>query len=135
MDGRTADQRRGALLDGLLAESLVAERLGALGWTIVARNWSGGGGELDIVAVQDARLRFVEVKARSDADARSLDADGLDAIGPYKRARLVRAAEAFLLEWGRPVDEVAFLVALVRLPGDGARAAPEVEWIDNAFDA
>ena len=48
---------------GRAAEDLVAGRLAALGWAIVERNARTRFGELDIVALDDRTLVFVEVKA------------------------------------------------------------------------
>jgi putative endonuclease len=54
---------------GQLAEDLVARRLRAAGWEILARNARTRHGELDIVALDGRTLVFVEVKAgRADAD-------------------------------------------------------------------
>ena len=64
--------------------------LGA-GRFVLARNWRGGGGELDIVALHDGKLRFIEVRAWSEADR-----DGLSSLTANKQRRLHRAAEAFL---------------------------------------
>lgn len=114
-----------------MAERWVAERLEAAGWEVVARNWRGGGGELDLVAVREGRVRLVEVKARRPGD----DA-GLEAVGPAKRRRLIQAARLFLDEWPDLVVEACFTVALVHLAGDGPGRSPlRVDWIDDAFDA
>ena len=48
---------------GLRAEQLVATRLERSGWRIVARNVRLPSGELDLVALDDGTLVFVEVKA------------------------------------------------------------------------
>lgn len=94
------------------------------GWEVLARNWRGGGGELDLVVCRAGHVRIVEVKARS-AD----DPVGLDAIDARKRRKLVRAAEAFLAEEHDDlVETVAFAVAYVHDDG-------RVELIDDAFDA
>ena len=116
-----AAARRIALQAGRDAEERVAQALAAAGWDILARNWRGGGGELDIVAQQGGRLRFVEVKARAPDDP-----VGLEAIDGRKRRLLRQAAEAFLLLDHDLVDEVCFVVALVEAGG--------VTWIDDAFD-
>ncbi|MDP2306719.1 MAG: YraN family protein [Pseudomonadota bacterium] len=109
---------------GHLAEVLVAERLAARGWTIHARNWRGGGGELDVVAGHDGKLRFVEVKVRDPADIL-----GDDAVSPHKRRRLKSAAEAWLAGMaGEPV-EACFLVAYV----DATVDPWAIRWIDDAF--
>jgi Holliday junction resolvase-like predicted endonuclease len=56
---------------GLAAEALVADRLSALGWHVLARNVRVGHLELDLLAVDPgppARLVAVEVRARSRTD-------------------------------------------------------------------
>ena len=45
------------------------------GWRIVAMNWIGGGGELDIVASRWTTLLVVEVRQRADAGAAFLSVD------------------------------------------------------------
>lgn len=90
---RTDAQRSG---DG--AESLVADRLTAAGWTILARNVHVGRYELDLVAVDPGPPRTlvaVEVRWRA-ARAFGLPEETVD---HRKRAR-VRAAAYGLLERG-----------------------------------
>src|SRR3954452_20853808 len=56
---------------GLAAEALVADRLSALGWRVLARNVRVGHLELDLVAVDPGpprRLVAVEVRARRRTD-------------------------------------------------------------------
>jgi putative endonuclease len=48
---------------GRAAEDLVAQRLAASGWEIVERNARTRFGELDIIALEDRTLVFIEVKA------------------------------------------------------------------------
>jgi putative endonuclease len=120
-----ARRRREALFLGARAETLVAERLAAGGVEILARNWRGGGGELDLVVLRDGRLRFVEVKARHDDDL-----DPLEQVGAEKRRRLVGAARAWLQAHRPEIDEVCFLVAVVDL----AAEPWSVSWVDDAFD-
>lgn len=103
----------------------MAEHLAADGWRIVARNWHGGGGELDLVIERAGALRIVEVRARATDEV-----PVLETIGRGKQRRLRRAAEAWLQGWPNPFHEVAFLVAVVDLG--------VVPWtitlIDDAFD-
>lgn len=102
---------------------------------MVARNWRGAGGELDIVVEHRGRLRVVEVKARAPDDP-----VGLESIGRFKQHILSRAARLFLEEWPDLVDEISFTVALVHLPPGGSPAEADaasirIDWVDNAFDS
>ncbi|HCH62670.1 MAG: YraN family protein [Deltaproteobacteria bacterium] len=80
---------------GIEAEALVAEQLGAKGWTVLARNWRGGGGELDLVVRSGVVVRFVEVKQRVHADA--------DPVSPAQVRRLRSAARAWMV--AQPVED------------------------------
>jgi putative endonuclease len=120
-----ADSRRDALARGAEAEGLVAAELALHGWRVLARNWHGGGAEVDLIVERDGALRFVEVKARL-AD----DPSGLEAITADKQRRLVRAAEAWLAG-AADVREAAFVVAVVTMHADGRWA---IELLDDAFD-
>ena len=103
----------------------MASELRREGWSILAQNWSGGGGELDVVVRRGDVLRFVEVKARSDASL-----DPLEQITASKVGRLRKAAEAWLVDRDHDIAEVAFLVAIVDL----ASEPWSVDWVDDAFD-
>ena len=116
--------RKEALERGARAEVLVAERLVGRGWTLLASNWRGGGGELDLVVAHDGKLRFVEVKVRDPADSL-----GDDAVSPHKRRRLRAAAETWLAGCAETPLEACFLVAYV----DTAATPWAVRWIDDAF--
>ena len=105
---------------GAAAETFVCGVLRETGWQILARNWKGGGAELDIVALCDGVLRIVEVKARTGSDP-------LQAITPGKQRRLIRAADAFLAVTDAPWQEVSFSIAMVE---DG-----QLSWLHDAFDA
>ena len=103
-------------------ETLVERSLIADGWMILARNWSGGGGELDVIAKREGEVRFVEVKARDLEDPL---AD--EAVSSSKRTRLRRAARLWLEQsgWDGPA---AFLVAVID------RDDESIRWMDDAFD-
>ena len=106
---------------GVEGEARVAQALIAEGWSVLSRNWRGGGGELDIVAVRQGSLRFVEVKTRSHDDP-----VGIECVGRSKQAKLSRAARAWLAKSDSPFDNVAFMVVLVEPTG--------LTWYDDAFD-
>jgi putative endonuclease len=54
---------------GRRAEELVAARLAAAGWEVLERNARTRYGELDVVALDDRTLVFVEVKAGRQGSA------------------------------------------------------------------
>jgi Holliday junction resolvase-like predicted endonuclease len=94
---RTARQRAGDA-----AETLVAERLAALGWQILARNVHAGRSELDIVAVDPgppSRLVIVEVRWRSSREF-GLPEETVD----YHKRGLLRRGVARLLAAGSLPD-------------------------------
>jgi len=115
-------ERLAAAVRGKAAEDLVSQRLCAGGFEVIARNWRGGGGELDVVARKGSRLRFVEVKSRREGEI-----DAPSTITRSKRRRLQGAAEAFLASYSGTLREVCFALAVV----DGER----VRWLDDPFSA
>ena len=87
---------------GDAAECLVAERLAARGWRILARNVHAGRSELDIVAVDPgppARLVVVEVRWRRSREF-GLPEETFD----YRKRAHLRAGVARLLERGQLPD-------------------------------
>ena len=88
-----------------------------------------GGGEIDLIVSRANALRFVEVKARSEADVHPDDV-----LPAGKRGTLNRAAEAWMAERSEAVDEafeeVAWLLAIV----DVSVTPWVLTWIDSPFD-
>ncbi len=123
---RTTSQQAG---DGV--ERLVAERLAAEGWRVLARNVHIGRGEIDIVAVDlgpPARLVFVEVRWRRSRDF-GLPEDTFDR---RKRGRLWSAVSR-LLEAGRLPDgsplprlPIGIDLIVVEPPTHGGDGTPRV---------
>lgn len=79
---------------GALAEQLAAEYLEKNGYTIIKRNYTIRGGELDIVACERDFAVFVEVKSRKN---KRFGAAG-EAVGKAKISHMVACAERFLFE-------------------------------------
>ena len=77
---------------GAEAEEQAARWLARRGARVLARNVRRGRGELDIIALWDGVLVFVEVKQREEA------ADGLVAVHAPKRRRIEQAARLWLAE-------------------------------------
>ena len=119
---RTPRQRAGDA-----AEVQACARLEAAGCRILGRNVRYREGEIDIVADDRGTLVFVEVRMRRSD--RFGGADG--SIDVFKRRRLVRAAQHFLLQHydgGSRTPPCRFDV--ITADGDGIR-----DWIRDAFGA
>jgi len=86
----TVARRRLAWLRGRRAEGLAAWWLRLKGYRLMARNFRSGAGEIDLIASRGGILAMVEVKTRDDLSSAS------EALGARQRARIARAAEAFL---------------------------------------
>lgn len=89
---------------GRHAEELAWRALAAQGYTLVARNHHGDGGEVDIIAWDGPVLCFIEVRSRKH-DAFG---DPLETIDRRKIARIGRAARHFLSTFPRPWPPMRF---------------------------
>jgi putative endonuclease len=138
MDDRPADPRRTAAQQaGDAAETLVASRLLAAGWSILARNVHVGRHELDLVAIDPGPPRalvVVEVRWRAGRDF------GLpeETVDHRKRTRVRAAAHGLLdlgtLPDGRPVPRLPLRFDLVVVePASGGAGEPRVRHHRAAF--
>ena len=114
---------------GDAAETAALAHLRGQGLTLVQRNYrvargpTGRGGEIDLILRErDGTLVFVEVRTRRDERHGGAAAS----IGAAKRARLLFAAQHYLLRLASPPPCRFDVVAI-----DGAR----LEWLRGAFDA
>ncbi|MDE6622936.1 MAG: YraN family protein [Alistipes sp.] len=111
---------------GRAGECAAAEHLRREGYEMLARNWREGRYELDLVALRDDVLHFVEVKTRRF--------DGLTppeaAMTADKCRALRRAASAYLARSGWQ-GEVQFDLAAVDIRPDGTT---DVRFIEEAVE-
>ena len=113
---------------GAAGEARAARYLTRRGFRILDRNHRAGGVEIDLVAARGGLIVFVEVKTRRHG-AHGAPEEAVDA---RKRARLVRAAAAWLRESRARPRRVRFDVAVVEPGPDGAW---RVRVLEGAFDA
>ena len=92
--------RRRAERGGRRAERLAAWWLRLKGWRILAVRARTPVGEVDLVARRGRTLAFVEVKARSSADAAAF------ALDEWRLRRVARAAEALAPLYARTGDDI-----------------------------
>lgn len=129
-----ADARRTGAADGdrraagARYEGLACAHLERAGLTLVARNYACRYGEIDLVMRDGGVLVFVEVRYRRSGRF----GGGIDSVDAAKRAKIIRAARAFLADHPRAADATCrFDVIAI---GDDPRA-PSVDWRRNAFEA
>lgn len=84
------ERRVKAYRSGLLAETIAALLLRLKGHRIVARRYKTPVGEIDLVALKDRQLVFVEVKRRKTAEHAAWT------LPAKQRRRVVRAAQYWL---------------------------------------
>lgn len=106
------------------AEARAAKYLESRGLTIVARNFRGRYGEIDLIARDGATLVFVEVRAR----ASNAFGGAAASITASKREKLTRTALQYLAALGS-TPACRFDAVLL-----GSGNAP-IEWIRDAFGA
>lgn len=122
---RTATNRRA---DGARYEDIALAHLERAGLALVARNYTCRYGEIDLVMRDRDVVVFVEVRYRSAGRF----GDGVDSVGAAKRAKLVRAAGAFLADHPRLAAAACRFDVLAIGEGNGARS---IDWRRNAFEA
>lgn len=118
------DSRQEAERRGRRAERIAGWFLRLKGYGILARRFRGPIGEIDLVAKRRRVLAFIEVKARADGDS------GLEAVSAKSRARIARAAEAWLMRYPA--------AAALDLRFDLIVVSPGFSWprhVKNAFGA
>lgn len=107
---------------GVIGEDVATKYLVKHKYEIVERNFRCRFGEIDIIAINDGYVAFIEVKSRSD------DKFGLprEAVSTYKQQRIVGAAKYWLFRnkfTGYPVrfDVVEVLSGTVTVIKDAFR--------------
>lgn len=88
-------EARGRVGQGRKGEAAAAGLLESEGWSIIARNFRAGPGELDIVAFRDETLLFVEVKSWNSYGSMDLERS----VDRTKRMRIVETSKIFLAKY------------------------------------
>lgn len=96
------------------------------GFRILERNYRSKVGEIDIIALRDSLISFVEVKTRRSNDYGSPE----EAVNKKKRRRIIRAAKYYLISHNLyDKKDVRFdVLALTR-----KKSSFEIEYFENAF--
>lgn len=102
---------------GDIGENAAAKFLEENGYEILCRNYTGRGGEIDIVCAKQKYLCFVEVKTRTDAPQSD---SAILSVDEKKRQNILKAVENFMREY----SDNAYIVSL----------CPRFEIIEVYFD-
>lgn len=79
---------------GNKGEEIATEYLKSKGFDIIDRNFRIRGGEIDIVAIKDNSLVFIEVKTRTSKQFGT----GFEAITPWKLKALIKTAQFYKMK-------------------------------------
>ncbi|MCC8070822.1 MAG: YraN family protein [Bacteroidales bacterium] len=101
---------------GKWGEEMAREYYIGLGYAIFGMNVKVGSIEIDMIAMKDNRLSFVEVKTRS-----TLPDNALEAINPRKMQRMARAADSFIRTNRLPYEPQFDIVIVTGSPTKGPR--------------
>jgi putative endonuclease len=109
---------------GKKGEDLAVNYLKDSGFRILARNWSWGRYEIDIIAENKDFIVFIEVKTRSE----DFLVDPKSAVNREKQRAVIRAAEAYIKR--NSIDkECRFDVITVIRKGD----THQIDHLEDAF--
>ncbi|MDI3339079.1 MAG: YraN family protein [Sphaerobacter sp.] len=106
------------------AEHYVTRR----GWRVLARQWRGASGEVDLVALDGDVLVLVEVKTRRGARFGAAE----EAVDPAKAERLLALGEEFVAAHPEHSERV-WRVDLVAITLDARGAVERVTHVPDAY--
>lgn len=112
---------------GDAGERLAERRLGDLGWRIIDRKWRVRSGEIDLVALDDDVLVFVEVKTRRGAVRGAAE----EAIDEAKAERLLGLGEQYVSEHPEHADRI-WRVDLIAITIGSNGAVQRISHLRNA---
>jgi putative endonuclease len=122
--GTEAGARLSRVAVGRQGEQLAERFLKRQGFRIVARNFRAAGAEIDLVAMDDETLVFIEVKRRIGTFAGTPG----EAVDAHKQEQIRRAAGIFVGRYRAGEHRMRFDV--VAISGSGR---PQIEHLKDAF--
>ncbi|MGC8501524.1 YraN family protein [Desulfurella sp.] len=111
------------LLFGKKCEQIAAKYLQQKGYSILVRNFSYRGGEIDIIAKKDFKIVFIEVKGRNS----SLFGNAKEAVNYKKQERIKEGAKLFMLKHNLNENEFEISFDVISIENNN------IEWVENAF--
>ena len=114
---------------GNQGEKVAAKFLKKKGMKILARQYAGEHGEIDLIANDHETVVFVEVKTRRTLDA----GHPAEAVTEEKQRHLTSTAQKFLHEY--QLNNVNARFDVIALVWSEESSKPEIEYFPNAFEA
>ncbi|EKO3560917.1 YraN family protein [Vibrio fluvialis] len=106
-------------------ETTAAEYLRRRGLFLIEQNFQIRGGELDLIMRENQTLVFVEVKYRQN----QRHGHAAEMVTRQKQARLIKAANWWMLKQGLSADNTDFRFDVVAIHDEGR----QIDWIKNAI--
>ncbi len=109
---------------GMNAEELAAKHLESKGYRVIARNWTAGRLEIDLIATSSSHIVFVEVKSRYSEQY----AAPWEAVNSAKRRSVIRAADIYIRQKMIELEPRFDIISVLILPGKES-----IEHFEGAF--
>ena len=106
-------------------EDRAAQYLIKQGYAILERNWRTKGGEIDIIALKDENIVFVEVKTLPNGTLDMIQRE----LNSQKRQRIIKTSKRFLLKHRQYSNSYIRFDAIVL----DMQGLPPAYHIENAF--
>lgn len=114
---------------GIWAEQLAKNYLLEKQLKIIAENFNSRFGEIDLIALHNEQLVFIEVRYRRNQDY----GGAISSIGHIKQQRLIATAQFFLQQHPTHRDrEMRFDV--IAICDNAQENNSRIEWLRNAFE-
>ena len=114
---------------GRRGEDQAARYLPGIGYRIIARRERVLRGDIDLIALDDRTVVFVEVRTRSDTN----HGHPAETVGYQKQRRIAQLANAYIRR--NRLEDCRVRIDVVTVTLDGPDGKPVVEHFQNAFES
>jgi putative endonuclease len=114
---------------GRRGEDQAARYLQGIGYRIIARRERVLRGDIDLIALDDRTVVFVEVRTRSDTN----HGHPAETVGYQKQRRIAQLANAYIRR--NRLEDCRVRIDVVTVTLDGPDGKPVVEHFQNAFES
>jgi putative endonuclease len=114
---------------GRRGEDQAARYLQGIGYRIIARRERVLRGDIDLIALDDRTVVFVEVRTRTDTN----HGHPAETVGYQKQRRIAQLANAYIRR--NRLEDCRVRIDVVTVTLDGPDGKPVVEHFQNAFES